>query len=84
MPLTLLINLPTNGRAYRKEIFGPVLAVKTFSIEEEALALANDSSYGLAAAVFTLSMLRALRITRALEVGIVGINSLVVPLTQLP
>lgn len=84
MPPTLLIDPPTDGRAYREEIFGPVLAVKTFSTEEEALALANDSSYGLAAAVFTSSMPRALRITRALEVGMVGINSPVMPLTQLP
>ncbi|CAN9418214.1 unnamed protein product [Alternaria alternata] len=67
-----------------EEIFGPVLAVKTFSTELEAIALANDSSYGLAAAVFTSSMPRALRVTRALQVGMVGVNSPVMPLTQLP
>jgi aldehyde dehydrogenase (NAD+) len=84
MPPTLLIDPPTNSRAYREEIFGPVLAVKTFSTEQEAIALANDSSYGLAAAVFTSSMPRALRVTRALQVGMVGVNSPVMPLTQLP
>ncbi|KAI4699258.1 hypothetical protein J4E81_005152 [Alternaria sp. BMP 2799] len=84
MPPTILIDPPTNSRAYREEIFGPVLAVKTFSTEEEGLALANDSSYGLAAAVFTSSMPRALRVTRALHVGMVGVNSPVLPLSQLP
>ncbi|RYO32723.1 putative aldehyde dehydrogenase-like protein [Alternaria arborescens] len=84
MPPTLLIDPPINSRAYREEIFGPVLAVKTFSTEQEAIALANDSSYGLAAAVFTSSMPRALRVTRALQVGMVGVNSPVMPLTQLP
>jgi len=84
MPPTLLIDPPTNGRAYREEIFGPVLTILTFPTEEEALALANDSCCGLAAAVFTSSMPRALRMTRALEVGMVGINSPAVPLTQLP
>lgn len=84
MPPTLLIDPPTDSRAYREEVFGPVLAVKTFSTEKEAIALANDSSYGLAAAIFTSSMPRALRVTRALQVGMVGVNSPVMPLAQLP
>jgi acyl-CoA reductase-like NAD-dependent aldehyde dehydrogenase len=84
MPPTLLINPPTNSRTYREEIFRPVLAMKTFSTEDEALALADGSSYGLAAAVFTFSMPRTLRVTRALQVGMVGLNNPIMPLAQLP
>ena len=58
----------------RDEIFGPVVAVISFSDEEEAIALANDSNYGLAASVFTDDTERALRMARAVRAGIVSVN----------
>jgi aldehyde dehydrogenase (NAD+) len=58
----------------REEIFGPVLTVLPFSSEEEAVAIANDTSYGLSATVWTNDLRRAMRMTKALRVGTVGIN----------
>jgi acyl-CoA reductase-like NAD-dependent aldehyde dehydrogenase len=57
------------------ELFGPVLSVLRFDDEEEVLNLANDSQFGLAAGVFTRDGARALRMTKALRVGIVWINT---------
>lgn len=59
----------------RDEIFGPVLAVGTFSSEEHAIALANDSIYGLAGSVWTGSLRRALRVSERLKVGTVSVNT---------
>ncbi|NWK79739.1 aldehyde dehydrogenase [Aquitalea sp. LB_tupeE] len=57
------------------ELFGPVLSVVTFDTEAEAIALANDSVYGLAAGVFTRDLSRGHRLTRALRAGIVWVNT---------
>lgn len=59
----------------RRELFGPVLSVVTFDSEAEAIALANDSVYGLAAGVFTRDLSRGHRLTRALRAGIVWVNT---------
>jgi betaine-aldehyde dehydrogenase len=59
---------------WKEEVFGPVLSVITFSTEEEALQLANDSTFGLAAAVVTQDKEQAERVTDALRAGIVWIN----------
>ena len=58
----------------REEIFGPVLAVKSFKTEQEALKLANDSTYGLAGAVISKDQDRCKRVVRALRCGIVWVN----------
>jgi aldehyde dehydrogenase (NAD+) len=56
-------------------VFGPVLAVIPFDTEEEAVAIANESRYGLAAGVWTESLPRALRVTRALQAGQIWVNT---------
>jgi len=58
----------------REEIFGPILSVLTVASDEEAIALANDTDYGLAASVFTANTRRALRAARAIRAGTVTVN----------
>jgi len=58
----------------REEIFGPVLAVIKYSSEEEAIALANDTEYGLSAGVWTTDLIRAQQIARELRAGSVWVN----------
>jgi betaine-aldehyde dehydrogenase len=62
-------------RIVKEEIFGPVLAVQKFSTEEEAVFLANDTVYGLAAGVFTNDITRALRVIKQIKAGITWINA---------
>lgn len=81
---TILLNPPLASSVWREEIFGPVLCVRTFTTEDEAIALANDSNYGLAASVFTSDMSRALRVAAALEAGSVNVNQGNMPDTQVP
>lgn len=59
---------------FQEEIFGPVLAVTTFSTIEEAIDLANDSVYGLAASVYTDDLRHAIRVSRAIRAGVVTVN----------
>ena len=68
-------NVPRDSEIWTTEVFGPVLAVRTFATEDEAVAEANDSPFGLGAAVMSADMDRCDRIADALESGIVWINA---------
>jgi succinate-semialdehyde dehydrogenase / glutarate-semialdehyde dehydrogenase len=71
---TVLTDIPDDARLLREEIFGPVAPVKGFGSEEEAIAAANDTEYGLVAYVFTSDLKRALRVCEGLETGMIGLN----------
>jgi succinate-semialdehyde dehydrogenase/glutarate-semialdehyde dehydrogenase len=75
---TVLTDVPASARLVREEIFGPVAPISTFATDEEAIARANDTEYGLVAYVFTRDLSRMLRVSEALEFGMVGINQGVV------
>jgi succinate-semialdehyde dehydrogenase/glutarate-semialdehyde dehydrogenase len=72
---TVLTDVPGDAPLLRDEIFGPVAPVTTFGTEAEALARANDTEYGLAAYVYTSDLARTLRVSEALEFGMVGVNT---------
>jgi succinate-semialdehyde dehydrogenase/glutarate-semialdehyde dehydrogenase len=71
---TVLGDVHAGSRLMTEEIFGPVAPVVTFSTEEEAIRAANASEYGLAAYLFTTNLKRALRVSEALETGMIGLN----------
>ena len=71
---TIFVDMDTDSWIWQEETFGPVVCVKTFNTEGEALMLANDSRFGLAAAVMTADNARADRIARGFRAGIVWIN----------
>ncbi|MBO3274335.1 aldehyde dehydrogenase [Pseudomonas schmalbachii] len=71
---TVYDGVSPDSRLFREEIFGPVLAVTSFSDVDEAIALANDSVYGLAASVYTGSLRNALKLSRAIRAGVVTVN----------
>ena len=74
-PPTVLVDVPASARVLREEIFGPVAPVSTFEDEADAVARANDTEYGLVAYVFTRDHSRVLRVSEALEFGMVGLNT---------
>ena len=71
---TVLADVPDDAELLREEIFGPVAPVKGFDDEEEAIAAANNTEYGLVAYVYTSNLKRALRVIERLETGMVGLN----------
>jgi len=71
---TIFADVPSSARIWNEEIFGPVLVVSTFESEDEAVKLANDSEFGLAAAVMSQDQKRAERVADAFEAGVVWIN----------
>jgi acyl-CoA reductase-like NAD-dependent aldehyde dehydrogenase len=74
-PPTVLCPVSNDDRAAREEIFGPVACVIPFSGEEEAVRLANETIYGLSGSVWTRDGAKALRVARAIDTGVLSINS---------
>jgi betaine-aldehyde dehydrogenase len=72
---TVLCPVDAGARAAREEIFGPVAVVIPFDTEEEAITLANDTIYGLSGSIWSGDGARALRVARALDAGVLSINS---------
>ena len=71
---TVLTHVPDGSRVLSEEIFGPVAPIASFETEEEAIAKANATEYGLIGYVFTRDLNRALRVAEALDTGMVGLN----------
>ena len=70
----MLGGVTADARVLREEIFGPVAPIASFYDEEQAIAAANDTEYGLVAYVFTRDIKRALRVCEGLETGMIGLN----------
>jgi betaine-aldehyde dehydrogenase len=81
---TVLTDVPLDSAAWTEEIFGPVVCVRPFKTEEEAIGLANDSRFGLAAAVMSADDVRAERVAKAFRAGIVWINCSQPTFTEAP
>lgn len=73
-PATVLTGVPADARILKEEVFGPVAPIVGFDTEEQGIAAANDTEYGLAAYIFTESLDRALRVAEAVQAGMVGVN----------
>jgi succinate-semialdehyde dehydrogenase/glutarate-semialdehyde dehydrogenase len=71
---TVLASVPDGARVLREEIFGPVAPLRTFEGEDEAIAAANATEYGLVAYVYTSDIKRAFRVVEKLQTGMVGLN----------
>ena len=71
---TIFYDVDNNARIAQEEIFGPVMSVIPFTDEAEAIRIANQTPYGLAAAVWTRDIFKAFRVVKALEAGIVWVN----------
>ena len=71
---TVLSDVPPDAKLLKEEIFGPVAPVASFESEEDAIAAANNTEYGLVAYVYTRDLKRALRVCEGLETGMVGLN----------
>ena len=83
-PPTILVGVDESMQLTREETFGPVAAIMPFTDEDEVVARANDTDYGLAAYFFTRDLNRAVRITEALEYGTVGVNDASISAVQAP
>jgi succinate-semialdehyde dehydrogenase/glutarate-semialdehyde dehydrogenase len=76
-PATVLKNIPTNSAAYHEELFGPVLSIFTFEDEAEAIAIANDTVYGLGSSIWTKNIENGIKISNQINAGMVYINQIV-------
>ena len=75
LPPTVVLPASADERIWREEVFGPVVAVMPFDDEEDAIAKANDTEYGLSASIFTRDLGRALRVSRGISAGNISVNS---------
>ena len=75
VPPTVVLAESTDDRVWREEVFGPVVAVMPFDDEEHAVALANDTDYGLSGSIYTDDLGKALRVSRRIEAGNLSVNS---------
>jgi succinate-semialdehyde dehydrogenase/glutarate-semialdehyde dehydrogenase len=73
-PPTVLTGVPKSARLQKEEIFGPVAPLTAFEDEDEAVAMANDTEFGLVSYLFTNDLSRALRVSEKLETGMIGLN----------
>ncbi|WP_405062536.1 NAD-dependent succinate-semialdehyde dehydrogenase [Kribbella sp. NBC_01505] len=73
-PPTVLAGVPRDARLQKEEIFGPVAPLTAFDTEDEGVAMANDTEYGLVSYLFTNDLTRALRVSERLETGMIGLN----------
>jgi succinate-semialdehyde dehydrogenase/glutarate-semialdehyde dehydrogenase len=74
-PPTVLLDVAPEARINTEEVFGPVAPITTFATEDEAIARANDTEYGLSSYAFTRDLARTIRLAERLEFGMVGINT---------
>lgn len=81
---TVLINVSDKMRVFKEEIFGPVAPIFKFTTEEEAISMANDTEFGLAAYLYTEHMGRCWRVSEALEYGMVGVNETAISSEVIP
>ena len=81
---TVLTHVNEDMRVFNEEIFGPVAPVFRFRTEEEAIAMANDTPYGLASYFYTRDLGRAWRVAEAIEYGLVGVNEVAITSDVIP
>ncbi len=81
---TILTNVDTQMRVFREEIFGPVAPVFKFSTEAEAIAMANDTEFGLASYIYTRDIGRVWRVSEGIEYGMVGVNEVAISADVIP
>jgi succinate-semialdehyde dehydrogenase/glutarate-semialdehyde dehydrogenase len=74
-PPTVLVDVSQDSDINREEIFGPVAPITSFETEEEAIARANDTEYGLSSYVFTRDLARTIRLAERLQFGMIGVNT---------
>ena len=73
-PPTVLVDVPRDARVLHEEVFGPVAPVVRFEDDEDALAMVNDTEYGLVTYLYTRDLGRGLRVAERIESGMVGLN----------
>ena len=81
---TLIADVSERSEVYRDEIFGPVLTVRSFTDDDDAIRQANDTAYGLAASAWTRDVYRAQRASREIHAGCVWINDHIPIISEMP